>query len=160
MTLNITDAAGAVAAAETMQARLVAHDSAARIDGFLAQEMVGGTEMLVGARDDALYGPMIILGAGGVMVELMRDVAIRLLPITTDDARSMLGELKSAALLDGFRGAPVADKDALISAVVALGDFYLNHRHVLADLEINPLMVRPAGEGVCAVDIRAVGRGA
>jgi acetyltransferase len=158
VSLNITDVAGAVAAAEAMQARLTAHQSAARIDGFLAQEMVSGTEMLVGARDDALYGPMIILGAGGVMVELMRDVAIRLLPVTEDDVRAMLDGLKSAALLDGYRGAPVADKDALIAAVVALGDFYLDHRNVLADLEINPLMVRSAGKGVCAVDIRAVAR--
>ena len=156
--LNIADEAGAVTAADAMQARLAALDASARIDGFLAQEMVSGTEMLVGARDDALYGPMIVLGAGGVMVELMRDVAIRLLPITADDARSMLGELKSAALLDGYRGAPKGDTDALINAVVALGDFYLNHRHVLADIEINPLMVRPEGDGVCAVDIRAIAR--
>ena len=139
-----------------MQARLKANDPSARIDGFLAQEMVTGTEMLVGARDDALYGPMIILGAGGVMVELIRDVAIRLLPVTGEDVRAMLGELKSAALLDGYRGAAAADKDALIEAVVALGDFYLDHRHVLADLEINPLMVRARGDGVCAVDIRTV----
>ena len=154
--LNIADAAGAAAAADSMQARLKAHDPSAQIDGFLAQEMVSGTEMLVGARDDALYGPMIILGAGGVMVELMRDVAIRLLPVTAEDVRAMLDELKSAALLDGYRGAPAADKDALIDAVVALGDFYLNHRNFIADLEINPLMVRPKGEGVCAVDIRTV----
>ncbi len=158
--LNIADATGAVAAAQAMQNRLMAHDTSARIEGFLAQEMVNGTEMLVGARDDALYGPMIILGAGGVMVELMRDVAIRLLPITEGDARSMLSELKSAALLDGFRGAPVADTDALINTIVALGDFYLDHRNFLADLEINPLMVRAAGDGVCAVDIRAIARGA
>ena len=154
--LNIADAADAVTAADAMQARLKANDPSARIDGFLAQEMVTGTEMLVGARDDALYGPMIILGAGGVMVELMRDVAIRLLPVTGEDVRAMLGELKSAALLDGYRGAAAADKDALIEAVVALGDFYLDHRHVLADLEINPLMVRARGDGVCAVDIRTV----
>ncbi len=158
--LNIADTAGAVAAAQAMQTRLKAHDPSARIEGFLAQEMVSGTEILVGARNDALYGPMIIVGAGGVMVELMRDVAIRLLPITPDDARSMLGELKSAALLDGFRGAPVADTDALIKAIVALGDFYLSHRNFLADIEINPLMVRARGDGVCAVDIRTVARGA
>lgn len=156
--LNLTNQQNAVLAAEGMEARLLRLEPGARIDGFLAQEMVNGTEMLVGARDDALYGPMIVLGAGGVMVELMRDVAIRLLPITPDDAKAMLAELKSAALLEGFRGAEPADTDALIAAMVALGDFYLDHRHVLADLEINPLMVRPRGVGVCAVDIRAVAR--
>jgi len=101
---------------------------------------------------------MIILGAGGVMVELMRDVAVRLLPVSADDARTMLDELKSAALLDGYRGAATADREALIAAIVALGDFYLNHRHILADIEINPLMVRTKGDGVCAVDIRAVAK--
>ena len=158
VTLNIADEAAAVAAADAMQARLTVHDPGATVDGFLAQEMVTGTEMLVGARDDELYGPLIILGAGGVMVELMRDVAIRLLPVKEEDVAAMLEELKSAALLDGYRGAPTADKEVLITAVVALGDFYLDHRHMLADLEINPLMVRPQGEGVCAVDIRAVTR--
>ncbi|MBT5050312.1 MAG: acetate--CoA ligase family protein [Rhodospirillaceae bacterium] len=158
VSLNIADEQGAIAAAEAMEARLKAHDSSARVDGFLAQEMVSGTEMLIGARDDALYGPLIILGAGGVMVELMRDVAVRLLPVNEDDVRDMLASLKSAALLDGYRGAPAADKEALIAAVVALGNFYLDHRHLLADVEINPLMVRPGGEGVCAVDIRAIAR--
>jgi acyl-CoA synthetase (NDP forming) len=160
VSLNITDEQEAIAAAEAMAGRLNTHDPSARIDGVLAQQMVSGTEMLLGARDDALYGPLIILGAGGVMVELMRDVAIRLLPASEDDARSMLESLKSAALLDGYRGAPPADKDALIAAVVALGNFYLDHRHLLADIEINPLMVGPRGEGVCAVDIRAIARDA
>ena len=158
VSLNITDEQSAVASAESMEVRLKAHDPSAHVEGFLAQEMVSGTEMLVGARDDALYGPMIILGAGGIMVELMRDVAVRLLPVSEDDVRTMLASLKSAALLDGYRGAPTADKEALIAAVVALGNFYLNHRHLLADVEINPLMVRPRGEGVCAVDIRAIKR--
>jgi acyl-CoA synthetase (NDP forming) len=158
--LNVANEPGAISAAEGMESRLLAHDSNARIDGFLAQEMISGTEMLVGARDDALYGPMIILGAGGVMVELRCDVAIRLLPVSEDDVRDMLAELKSAALLDGYRGAAPADKDALVRSVVALGDFYLNHRHILADIEINPLMVRAKGDGVCAVDIRAINRNA
>ena len=154
VTLNITNEQAAVIAAEKMASRLKTHDSNARIDGFMAQEMVSGTELLVGARDDALYGPLMVLGAGGVLVELMHDIAIRLLPITLDDARSMLKEIKSAALLDGFRGAPIADKDALITAIVALGDFFLDHRHFLADIEINPLIVQSKGNGVCAVDIR------
>lgn len=158
--LNIGDTEGAITAAETMAARLKAHDPSARVDGFLAQEMVSGVEMLVGAREDALYGPVIILGAGGVLVELMRDVAVRLLPVGEDDVRDMLSSLKSAPLLDGYRGAPAADKDALIAAVVALGNFYLDHRNFLEDIEINPLMVRPRGDGVCAVDIRVISRNA
>ncbi len=157
--LNVADEAAAVAAAKAMEARLKSHDPHARIDGFLAQEMVSGTEVLIGARDDALYGPMLVLGTGGVMVELMRDVALCLLPASAADVRAMLDRLKLKTLLSGFRGAPPGDIDALIEAAVALGEFYLDHRTWLADIEINPLMVRPKGQGVCAVDIRTVGRG-
>ena len=128
------------------------------IDGFLLQQMVSGVEVLVGARDDALYGPMLVLGTGGVMVELIRDIALRLLPVTADDVRAMLSGLRLRTLLDGHRGAPPADTGALVAAAVALGDFYLAHRPWLADIEINPLMVRPAGQGVCAVDVRTVRR--
>ena len=157
--LNIADEAAAVAAAEAMEARLRAHDPSAAVEGFLAQEMVTGTEVLVGARDDTLYGPMLVLGAGGVMVELVRDVALCLLPAGEDDVRAMLERLKLKTLLSGFRGAPAGDVEALVVAAVALGEFYLDHRTWLADIEINPLMVRPKGQGVCAVDIRTVARG-
>src|SRR5690606_35784008 len=129
------------------------------IDGFLVQEMVSGTEVLVGAREDALYGPLLVLGTGGVMVELIGDVALRLLPVSGDDVRAMIEGLKLGTLLAGFRGAPPGDTDALVDACLALGQFYLDHRPWLADIEINPLMVRPRGQGVCAVDVRAVRRG-
>jgi len=156
--LGLGDAAAVEAAAATMAGRLKAAAPDAAIDGYLVQEMVSGVEMLVGARDDALYGPMIVLGAGGVMVELVRDVALRLLPVTPGDVRAMLKELRVSELLKGFRGSAACDIHALIDAVVALGDFYLDHRQWLADIEINPLMVGPAGQGVRAVDIRAIPR--
>ncbi len=156
--LGLPDAAAVEAAASLMAERLKAADPEAIIEGYLAQEMVSGVEILIGARDDALYGPMIVLGAGGVMVELVRDVAIRLLPVTRDDVRAMLDTLRVDDLLRGFRGAAACDRDALIEAVVALGDFYLDHREWLADIEINPAMVGPEGTGVRAVDIRAVAR--
>ena len=85
------------------------------IDGYLVQEMVDGVEMIVGARTDPLYGPMLVVGAGGILVELVKDVAFRLLPVTPDDARAMIGELKVAKLLAGFRGKPAADVDALVA---------------------------------------------
>jgi acyl-CoA synthetase (NDP forming) len=126
------------------------------IEGLLVQEMVRGVEVILGARRDPLYGPVLLVGAGGVLVELTKDVAFRLLPVGADEARAMLGELRLAKLLDGFRGAPPADIDALVGAITALSDFYLDHRHVLADLEINPLIVLEKGKGVRAVDIRPV----
>jgi acetate---CoA ligase (ADP-forming) len=128
----------------------------ASIDGFLVQEMVDGVEILLGARTDPLYGPIIAVGAGGILVELMNDVAIRLLPVSADDARAMIDELKIAKLLRGFRSKPPADLDALVAAVCGLSAFYLDHRHLLSDIEINPLVVLPNGAGVRAVDVRPV----
>ena len=154
--LNISDEVAAVAAAENMTKKLNAIDTKANIDGFLAQEMVLGVELLVGARDDDQYGPILIVGAGGVMVELVKDVSVRLLPVSENDIRDMLGELKISTLIDGFRGGGPTDKDALIAGIKGLADFFLDHRTWLADIEINPLMVRPKGKGICAVDIRAV----
>ena len=118
--------------------------------------MVDGVEMILGARTDPLYGPMMVLGAGGILVELIKDVAFRLLPVTPDDARAMIGDLKVAKLLAGFRGKPAADVDALVRAICGLSAFYIEHRHLLSDLEINPLIVLPRGNGVRAVDVRPV----
>jgi acetate---CoA ligase (ADP-forming) len=154
--LNLHSAAEVERAAEALA---VAADKAApgaRIDGFLVQEMVEGVEVILGARTDPLYGPMILLGAGGILVELVKDVALRLLPVGAEDARAMIGELKVAQLLAGFRGRPAADLDALVKAICGLSDFYLDHRHLMADLEVNPLIVLAKGEGVRAVDVRPV----
>ncbi len=154
------DSAEAVAqGGHTLERRIRAADAHAEITGYLIQEMVSGVEMIVGCRDDALYGPTILVGTGGIMVELMRDAATRLLPVDEDDVAAMLGELKGRALLHGFRGAAAADIDALIKAVVGLGRVYLDHRDVLSDLEVNPLIVREVGQGVAAVDVRPVRRG-
>ena len=130
------------------------------LDGFLVQEMIDGVEVILGARTDPLFGPMIVVGAGGILVELVKDVACRLLPVGPPEARAMLGELKVGKLLAGFRGRPPADTDALVAAICGLSDFFLAHRHLLTDLEINPLMVPPKGQGVRAVDVRTVAAGA
>lgn len=151
-------AAGAATLAGRIRAASGAADPSAEITGFLVQEMVSGVEMIVGCRDDALYGPTILVGTGGVMVELMRDAATRLLPVEEDNVREMISGLKGRQLLAGFRGAPAADFDALVKAVVGLGRVYLDHRHLLADLEVNPLIVRERGAGVAAVDVRPVRR--
>ena len=128
----------------------------AALDGYLVQEMVEGVEMIVGAHSDPLYGPMMVVGAGGILVELVKDVAFRLLPVTPEDARAMIAELKVAKLLAGFRGRPQADVDALVRAICGLSALYLDHRQLLSDLEINPLIVLSEGNGVRAVDVRPV----
>jgi acetate---CoA ligase (ADP-forming) len=99
---------------------------------------------------------MLLVGAGGVLVELVKDVAFRLMPVGPQEARAMLAELKASKLLAGYRGKAPADVDALVRAICGLSDFFLDHRHVLADLEINPLIVRASGQGVRAVDVRPV----
>ena len=116
------------------------------IDGFLVQEMVSGIEAIVGARTDTLYGPMLLVGAGGILVELAKDAALRLLPVTKADVTAMIDGLKLNKLLAGYRGRPAADRAALEATVLALAQFYLDHRARIEDIEINPLMVRPHGK--------------
>jgi len=128
----------------------------ASIYGFLVQERVSGVEMIVGVREDPLYGPVMVLGAGGILVELVKDTAFRMLPISKSVASDMLDGLAVGALLDGFRGGRPADRKALIDAICGLSKFFLDHRPWLADLEINPLIVCEKGKGVRAVDIRPI----
>lgn len=156
--LNITTEEAAVAAATEMESRLKAVEPGAEIDGFMVQQMVDGLEVIAGVRDDPQFGPVLALGFGGVLVEAIGDVSFRLLPVTADDVADMLGELRAKALLGEFRGAPARDVDALIACAVALSNAYLDLAAEVSDIEINPLMVGAVGEGVCAVDIRAIGR--
>jgi succinyl-CoA synthetase beta subunit len=154
--LHLSTPEAVIAAADAMAANLRRSVPDAPIDHFLVQEMVEGIEMILGARSDPLYGPILVLGFGGVLVELVQDTVIELLPVSAADARALPGRLKAAKLLAGFRGGPAADIDALADAVAAVSRFYLDHRHCLDDIEINPLMVQARGQGVRAVDIRAV----
>jgi acetate---CoA ligase (ADP-forming) len=128
----------------------------ARIDGFLVQEMVAGVEAIVGARSDPLYGPMLLIGAGGVLVELAEDAALRMLPVTAAEVAGMVDGLKLAKLLAGFRGRPAADRATLEATALAVGQFFLDHRTRIKDIEINPFMVRPTG--AVAVDVRVIWR--
>ncbi|MGH6767996.1 MAG: acetate--CoA ligase family protein [Xanthobacteraceae bacterium] len=132
----------------------------ARIDGFLVQEMVSGTEAIVGARNDPLYGPLLLVGAGGILVELAKDAALRLLPVTRGDVADVIDGLKLNRLLAGYRGRPAADRGALESTVLGLAQFFLDHRSRIDDIEINPLMVRAEKKGAVAVDVRVIWKSA
>jgi acetyltransferase len=118
--------------------------------------MVEGTEVLLGARTDPQYGPFLMVGLGGIFVEVLKDVSIRLLPVDEREARAMLQELRGFKILQGVRGQKPRDIDALVKAMVGLSEVFAAHRSRLADMEINPLMVRPQGRGVAAVDVRLV----
>jgi acetate---CoA ligase (ADP-forming) len=123
---------------------------------LLVQEMVQGTEVLLGARTDAQYGPFLMVGLGGILVEVLKDVAIRLLPVDEGEARRMLQELRGFKVLECVRCQGPRDIDALVKAMVGLSDIFAAHRNHLSDMEINPLMVREQGRGVAAVDVRLV----
>jgi acyl-CoA synthetase (NDP forming) len=154
--LGLADRAAVQHAAETLVASARAAQPSARIEGLLVQEMASGVEAIVGARSDPLYGPLLLIGAGGVLVELAKDVALRLLPVTAVDVSAMVDHLKLAKLVAGYRGRPTADRAALERTALALGRFFLDHRARIADIEINPLMIRESG--AVAVDVRVVWR--
>jgi acetate---CoA ligase (ADP-forming) len=156
--LGLTTGAMVQQAVENLLASAKATYPDAQIEGFLVQEMVQGVEVILGARDDELYGPMLLAGAGGVLVELVKDAALRLLPVSDTDVRTMIDSLKMKQLLAGFRGRPPADRAALEAAALALGRFFVDHRDRIADIEVNPLMVRASSRGAVAVDVRVLWR--
>jgi acetate---CoA ligase (ADP-forming) len=118
--------------------------------------MISGVEAIVGAQSDPLYGPLLLIGSGGIMVELMHDAALRLLPASARDVTAMIDGLKLKQLLAGYRGKPPADRNALEATALSLGRFYLDHRVKIDEIEINPLIVRP--QGAVAVDVRVAWR--
>jgi acetyl coenzyme A synthetase (ADP forming)-like protein len=123
-----------------------------RLEGFALQEQIdGGVEMLVGVVADPVFGPVVACGGGGVTVELQRDVAVRVAPITDIDADEMVRSLATFPLLDGFRGAPKADVGALAQTVLRVGALADAHPEI-AEMDCNPVMVLP--HGVRVVDVR------
>ncbi|MFC8124751.1 acetate--CoA ligase family protein [Streptomyces sp. NPDC057302] len=129
------------------------------LDGVLVCQMVErGVEMVVGVTQDELFGPTVTVGLGGVLVEVLRDVAVRVPPFGEGQALAMLSELRGRPLLDGVRGAPPADIDALVEVVLRVQRMALELGDELAELDINPLMVLPRGQGAVALDALAVCR--
>ncbi|AXE86679.1 acetate--CoA ligase family protein [Streptomyces sp. Go-475] len=127
------------------------------LDGVLVCQMVEqGVEMVVGVTHDELFGPTVTVGLGGVLVEVLRDTAVGVPPFGEEQARDMLAGLRGRALLDGVRGRPPADRDALVEVVLRVQRMALELGDRLAELDINPLMVLPRGQGAVALDALAV----
>ena len=133
---------------------------AARITGVLVQPMVPqGTEIMVGARVDPQFGPMIVVGLGGVFVELLKDTSVRLAPVDPREARRMLSELKAQKALHGFRGSEPVNLDKLADIIARVSEFASDQRERISELDVNPLIC--AGERIIAVDaLIAKGKGA
>jgi acetate---CoA ligase (ADP-forming) len=122
--------------------------------GALIQPMVSGVaEAFAGIIDDPLFGPAICFGMGGIFVEILADTAIEMAPLARDTALAMIRRVKAARLLDGARGRPPGDVDALADMLVRLGHFAATHAGAFRALDLNPIIVGPAGAGVVAVDI-------
>jgi acyl-CoA synthetase (NDP forming) len=126
----------------------------ARLDGVLLQRQVDSAiEAFVGVTTDPTFGPLVACGLGGTMVELLRDVAFRITPVTDLDAREMLASLRTRALLQGFRGRPAGDEEALVATVMRVSAL-VEAAPEIAELDVNPIEVLPPGRGVVAVDAR------
>ncbi|HSJ27065.1 MAG TPA: acetate--CoA ligase family protein, partial [Acidimicrobiia bacterium] len=123
-------------------------------DGVLVQEMVpGGHEVLIGVTEDPNFGPMVVYGLGGVYVELLKDVAFRLTPLTDVDAREMVNEIRGAKLLEGYRGFPPGDVDAVIRTILRVSAMAASIPEI-SEMDMNPVMVLEPGQGVRVVDAR------
>ncbi|MDQ6674598.1 MAG: GNAT family N-acetyltransferase [Chloroflexota bacterium] len=144
-----------------------AHDMAAAVHeatgtqptGFLVQPMAApGVEMLVGVVNDPQFGPTVACGAGGTLVELLKDISVRLSPVTRSDAASMLRELRSFPLLEGYRGAPGCDADALEDVLLRISALAQDHEQI-AEMDCNPVMVSASGAVVVDARVRVAPAG-
>jgi len=149
--LGLSSAVELSAALDDMQSRLGA------LEEFLVQRMMpGGTELILGVTSDAQFGPQVLVGAGGILVELLRDAVVAPAPVSAETALDMLGRLKTFALLQGLRGRPPLDIEGVVDAVVRLGWLAHDLRGRLVQLDINPLIVGRRDEGCVIVDARAL----
>ena len=154
--LGLEDATAVRAAVEAMAAK--PSIAGANVEGWLVEEMVPpGIEVVVGGIRDPQFGAMVMVGLGGILVEVLKDVSFRICPIDADDARAMLAELKGHALLEGVRGQAPVDEAALVDVMVRIGGadgLLMQHTDTVAELDVNPVIVSAAG--AIAVDARVL----
>ena len=158
--LGLASAAAAAAAHREIAAAARARAPEAEVRGTLVSRMLdGGVEMIAGVHSDPTFGPVVMIGLGGIFTELLGDVGLRRAPVDSGEARRMIAELAGAAVLDGARGREPADIEALCEALAALSRFACAHRGRFSSVDINPLMVMPRGNGVYALDVLIVRTG-
>ena len=156
--LGIADSETLALACADMLRSVRQHAPHAHVDGFLVQRMVtGGTELIVGVSRDAQFGPVLMLGLGGIFAEALSAAAWRVCPVTRREAREMISEIKGLAqILGGFRGRPAADVDAVIDTLVSVSRLAVSGADQIQSLDINPLVVLEKGRGAIAVDASIV----
>lgn len=157
--VGLADETALKAAAERMLATIAKLDPKPADAALLVQELVrDGIEVFAGISRDPDFGLSIAFGLGGVDIEVMRDFAIRMLPLREGDAEAMIAETRGAALLKASRGRPAADIAALADCLYALADFAHCNRDSIAEIDLNPIKARAEGRGVIVVDALIVGR--
>lgn len=157
--LNLKDESALRAAHRDLLALLGGATLAGAPAPCLVQSYVsGGVEVILGMQNDPDFGPMILVGIGGVMTELFNDVALRRAPVTPNEAREMIDETRIGVLLGGFRGSPMADRSALEAAICALSRLAVEHGAGIESIDINPILVLPQGRGCIAVDALVIRR--
>jgi len=139
-------------AAEEVVAAARAHNPQARIDGVTVQQTCTGLELIAGGFVDPNFGPVVAVGMGGIYAEVFHDVARRLAPVTRQEARQMLEELKVAPLLQGYRGMPRLDIDAMVEVIYILGYALEHYREHVREIDLNPVFLGPEGQGAVAAD--------
>ncbi len=154
--LKLADADAVRAAFDSMAARVAARQPNARIEGCLVTQMAPpGQELIVGMRRDAQFGPLLMAGLGGIYVELLKDVAFRVAPFSRAETLAMIAETHAGKLLAGLRGQPPADIDAVAEVIECVAQLALDHPQI-QEIDVNPLIAYPAGQGALAVDVRMV----
>jgi acetyltransferase len=151
--LRLVSTSDVRAAYEHMLNEVAERAPSAKIAGVIVQRMVGaGVEMIIGVNRDPLFGPVVLCGFGGILVELLKDVVVGIPPLSFEQARDMIARLRGFPILAGVRGKPPADVDSLCQAIVSVSHLAVSLGERLAGLDINPLIVLPKGQGVMAVD--------
>ncbi len=152
--VHLADKGAAAGAIDQMRSAVAGLKNPPRVEGFLVQEMApAGQEFFVGGRQDPVFGPIVIAGLGGIFIELYRDRAIRLAPVTKSEALDMLRQLKAYRLLEGYRGSGPMDIDALADLICRVGHMVSEVREI-DEMDLNPVMVHARGKGVSIVDSR------
>ena len=152
LALNITSG-DACAAYERVLAAAKKYAPHARIDGVLVQPMAAaGREIILGINRDATWGPLLMVGLGGVLVEALGDIALAPVPLDRAATHALLARLKGAAVLGPYRGALAADTEALVELMVRLSHFAADHADEIAEIDLNPVIVHSKGQGVTIVD--------
>jgi acyl-CoA synthetase (NDP forming) len=157
--VNLSNESQVIAAYHEIIDNAKKYNPNAEIKGVLVQEMVQGTEVIVGMSQDRQFGPTIIFGLGGMFVEVLKDISMGVTPLTKDDAEEMVRKIKGFQILKGYRGRQQADTDGIVDTLLKISALSMDLKDFIAEIDINPLFVFEHGKGVKASDFRVLLKG-